>query len=47
MGKARNVLIALLSHGRTRLNREIAVYALLIIVALVMRLWDVGARAFH
>ncbi|MCJ7807715.1 MAG: hypothetical protein MUP73_03205, partial [Dehalococcoidia bacterium] len=47
MGKARNVLISLVSSWRACMKWEVALYCLLLVVAFVMRLWDVGARAFH
>ncbi|MDR9459747.1 MAG: TIGR03663 family protein, partial [Dehalococcoidia bacterium] len=47
MGKARNVLISLVSRWRACMNWEVALYCLLLVVAFVMRLWDVGTRAFH
>ena len=47
MGKARNVLISLVSRWRACMSKEVALYCLLLVVAFVMRLWDVGARAFH
>ena len=48
MEQARNVISSL--GGRLRsipFKREIALYALLIIIALAMRLWELGARAIH
>ena len=32
---------------RVRVNREIAAYAALLIVAAGMRFWDLGSRAIH
>jgi len=43
----RSVFSSLVSRWRAGLNWEIAVYALLIIIALAMRLWELGARAIH
>ncbi|MCK4696959.1 MAG: TIGR03663 family protein, partial [Dehalococcoidia bacterium] len=47
MEQARNVFLSIVSRGRARMNWEIALYALLIVIALVMRLWELGARAIH
>ncbi|KPJ54268.1 MAG: hypothetical protein AMJ37_00720 [Dehalococcoidia bacterium DG_18] len=47
MEQAGNVFLSLVSRGRARMNWEIALYALLIVIALVMRLWELGARAIH
>jgi uncharacterized protein (TIGR03663 family) len=47
VGKARNVFISLVSRWRACMKWEVALYCLLFVVAFVMRLWDVGTRAFH
>ena len=47
MEQARNVFLSIVSRGRARMNWEIALYAMLIVIALVMRLWELGARAIH
>jgi uncharacterized protein (TIGR03663 family) len=45
--QARHVFLSLVSRWRASMNWEIGVYALLIITALVMRLWELDYRAFH
>ena len=47
MEQAKDAFLSLVSRWRACTNREIALYGLLVIVALVMRLWELGARAFH
>ena len=45
MERAGNALSSLADRLRSRLNWEIGFYMLLVLVALGMRLWDLGARA--
>ncbi len=47
MEQARNVFLSQASRLCSCFSWEIAFYILLALIALVMRLWELGARAFH
>ncbi|HUU62663.1 MAG TPA: flippase activity-associated protein Agl23 [Dehalococcoidia bacterium] len=47
MERAKNVFLSVASRLRARMNREITLYGFLIVIAMVIRFWDVGARAIH
>ena len=41
------VKASIVSRLRLLLNREVGIYALLVLIALAIRLWDLGVRAIH
>ena len=47
MERAWSNMSSLIGRLRDRMTWEMAPYAVLIVVALVMRLWELGTRAFH
>ena len=47
MVKSSNMLSSMISGVRSRLNRSNAPYIALVLVALIIRLWELGARTMH
>jgi len=47
MGRVKNIFIMAFAYVKTHFTREVAVYLALMLIAFVMRLWQLGARAVH